>query len=161
MRFIDENFQMPAKSISTRIVAVGAEFQANAFCLWVATPMSRLPLVVPAVRKLGIGKMKICKILQVTLSLLTPVSANAQSDMAEQLCSTYIPVIRQGLYLRDQGVPLDIALNMTDSAYDISPRLYEFVGAIMSYAYDNPTGVEESLNDGIFLTECTKYVRGY
>lgn len=53
----------------------------------------------------------------------------------EQICSAYVAVIRQALSMRNQGIPIDTATRMAESAYRINPTLGGVVGRSLTLLY--------------------------
>ena len=86
-------------------------------------------------------------------------SAYAQS-MAESMCQSHMPIVRQAIDLRKNGVPRDTAKNMADSSFDLNKDLWRFLRSAIDFAYKNPQGAEAALNDGRLLKACAKKLMG-
>lgn len=50
-------------------------------------------------------------------------SASAQAGLAEAYCQSHMPILQQVLSLRRDGVPIDIALGISDSARNTNVSL--------------------------------------
>jgi len=85
----------------------------------------------------------------------------ARSDMATSICSSYLRIVERSVDLRQQGVPINIAHKMADSALNLNPQLYRFIIGAINTAYQNPQFILDTLSDGRLLNMCAKEVRGF
>lgn len=93
--------------------------------------------------------------------VMQPGYGNAQSDISTSMCSSYLRVVERAVDLRQQGVPINIAQKMADSALNVNPQLYRFIIGAINTTYQNPQLITDALNDGRLLNMCAKEVRGF
>ena len=93
--------------------------------------------------------------------ILSFSAQKAVADISENICQTFLPVIEQSLYLRQQGAPLETARTLAKSARNINMDLYGFVDAAIRVAYANPAGLKRMISSGELLEACVESVRGY
>lgn len=85
----------------------------------------------------------------------------AQSGLADSMCMAYMPVVEQGVYLRQQEIPIDIALDTADSAFDVNESLWHWLNDAITLAYQDPDLVQSAIGDGRLLENCIQSVRGF
>lgn len=89
------------------------------------------------------------------------VAATAQSGLADSMCMAYMPVVEQAIYLRQQEIPIDIALDTADSAFDVNESLWLWLDDAITLAYQDPDLVQTAIADGRLLDNCIQNVRGF
>jgi len=87
--------------------------------------------------------------------------SKAQSGLADAYCQAYMPVVYQAIDLRRDGVPIDIALSVADSAFDTNPSLWHWLRGAVQGAYADPNATLNSLRNGSAMKSCVSTVRGY
>ena len=87
--------------------------------------------------------------------------ANAQSGLADSMCMAYMPVVEQAVSLRQQEIPIDIALDTADSAYDVNESLWLWLGDAIRLTYQDPMLIQGAISDGRLLQNCIETVRGF
>jgi hypothetical protein len=87
--------------------------------------------------------------------------AQAQSDIADGLCSAHSSVVEIVLSMRMDGMPISVAENAVQSASNVDMRLYSVMLATVRLAYSNPSHVQSLLASGEWQRRCASYVRGY
>jgi hypothetical protein len=92
---------------------------------------------------------------------LSATRANASSSLAETMCQAYIPVVEQALFLRDQGIPIGVAKDMADSAFDTNKELWLWLNSAIALSFEDPNLVRLALQDGRLFENCVQSVRGY
>ena len=85
----------------------------------------------------------------------------AIADISDDICASYMAIVSQGLQMRQQGIPIDSALSMTDSAYNVNPSLYSVLQSSIAFVYSNPQDAARALDDGTLVKACAKAVRGF
>jgi hypothetical protein len=107
------------------------------------------------------GKMKI-KVLFLLLLMpflfSAPVKANG---LAESYCQAYLPMIEQTIYFRNNGIPISVATDMVDSAWDTNKELWNWLRDIVDLTYSDPNLVADAYRDGRLYSDCVQQVRGY
>jgi hypothetical protein len=107
------------------------------------------------------GKMKI-KVLFLLLVMpflfSAPVKANG---LAESYCQAYLPMIEQAIYFRNSGIPISVATDMVDSAWDANKELWNWLRDIVDLTYSDPNLVAGAYQDGRLYSDCVQQVRGY
>lgn len=93
---------------------------------------------------------------------ITSISAShAQSGLADAMCQAYMTVVEQALYFRDQGIPIGIAKEMADSAFDTNRDLWFWLNDVIGLSFQDPNLVRAALRDGRLTQSCVQSVRGY
>ena len=87
--------------------------------------------------------------------------ADAQSSLANSMCQAYMPVVEQALYFRDQGIPIGVAKDMADSAFDTNRELWFWLNDAIELSFQDPNLVRTALADGRLMENCVQSVRGY
>ena len=87
--------------------------------------------------------------------------ANTQSGLADSMCMAYMPVVEQAVSLRQQEIPIDIALDTADSAYDVNESLWLWLGDAIRLTYQDPMLIQGAISDGRLLQNCIETVRGF
>ena len=87
--------------------------------------------------------------------------AQSQSGLADGMCMAYMPVVEQAIYLRQQEIPIDIALETADSAFDLNQTLWLWLDSAIKLAYQDPVNVQSAISDGRLLQNCIETVRGF
>ena len=85
----------------------------------------------------------------------------AQSGLAEAFCQSHIPILYQAIEFRRQGIPIDIALSSSDSAFNLNRSLGIWLRGAIQAAYSQPDKMLEIIDNGTALRSCTASVRGY
>ena len=88
-------------------------------------------------------------------------SASAQAGLAEAYCQAHMPILQQALSLRRDGIPIDIALSISDSARSTNVSLWSWLRGMTRLAYEDPNLVAQSLRNGRAQQSCVEEVRGY
>ena len=91
------------------------------------------------------------------------IQAHAQMDggISEAMCRSHMVIVQQAIYLRQQQVPIQIALDVADSSFDTNTDLYNFLRGSIRAAYEDPTTVQQAIDNGRALEICIKQVRGF
>ncbi len=105
--------------------------------------------------------LKIIQFYVIVAVATVPSLASAQSGLADSFCRTYMPVVEQSLYMRDQGVPIGISKDMPDSAFDTNRELWLWLNQAIDLAYQDPNIVRAAVGDGRMMRSCVDAVRGY
>lgn len=87
-------------------------------------------------------------------------SASA-GDLAESMCSAYMPVLENAQSFRSQGLPISATKDMASSAFDVDVNLYAFLISAIEWTYVDPDGANDALRNGKMLETCTTTVRGF
>lgn len=87
--------------------------------------------------------------------------ADAQSGLANSMCQAYMPVVEQALYFRDQGIPIGVAKDMADSAFDTNRELWFWLNDAIELSFQDPNLVRTALSNGRLMENCVQSVRGY
>jgi len=77
------------------------------------------------------------------------------------MCMAYMPVVEQAVSLRQQEIPIDIALDTADSAYDVNESLWLWLGDAIRLTYQDPMLIQGAISDGRLLQNCIETVRGF
>lgn len=87
----------------------------------------------------------------------------AQTTISEAYCQSYLPVVRQAIYLRKQGIPIDSARDSARSAFESNRSLGIWLVKIIDMTYSDPDYMLNLLDNGngVVLESCTSAVRGY
>lgn len=72
-----------------------------------------------------------------------------------------MPIVEQAVNLRKQEIPIDIALDMADSAFDVNQTLWLWLDDAIKLTYQDPMLVETAISDGRLLQNCIETVRGF
>lgn len=94
-------------------------------------------------------------------SIFTSTKVLAQSGLAESYCSAFMPVINQAIDLRRSGVPVDISMNIADTAFDVNRSLWLWLRGAVQSAYADPHAVQGMIRDESAMRSCVSKVRGY
>jgi hypothetical protein len=97
----------------------------------------------------------------ISLCFVLASQANAQSGLADSMCMAYMPVVEQAVSLRQQEIPIDIALDTADSAFDVNENLWLWLDDAITLAYQDPDLVKSAIADGRLLENCIQSVRGF
>ena len=102
-----------------------------------------------------------CRIaLVIFLTQIGTTRVLAQSDISTSMCRSYMAVVERAVDLGRQGVPINIAHNMADSALNTNPQLWRFLIGAINMAYKEPQFVSSAINDGSLIEICARQVRG-
>ncbi len=89
------------------------------------------------------------------------IQSPAKADMSDNMCGSYMAVVRQALQLRAQGVPIDIARGPAKGALSLNRELWRFINSAINSAYREPDSIRRMLEDGSLVKACASSVRGY
>lgn len=103
----------------------------------------------------------VSRYLAVLLLTTAPQITSAQNGLADSMCMAYMPVVEQAVYLRQQEIPIDIALDTADSAFDVNESLWLWLDDAITLAYQDPDLVQAAIADGRLLENCIQNVRGF
>jgi hypothetical protein len=106
-------------------------------------------------------KLKTLSGVATSLFCLLTSHAVAQSGLADSMCLAYMPVVEQAVSLRQQEIPIDIALDTADSAFDVNESLWLWLDDAITLAYQDPDLVQAAIADGRLLENCIQSVRGF
>ena len=87
-------------------------------------------------------------------------SLHAQTDISTSMCRSYMAVVNRAVDLGKQGVPINTAQSMAESALNTNPQLWRFLISAINMAYKDPQYISGALNDGSLIEMCAKQVRG-
>lgn len=103
----------------------------------------------------------VSRYLAVLLLTTAPQITSAQNGLADSMCMAYMPVVEQAVYLRQHEIPIDIALDTADSAFDVNESLWLWLDDAITLAYQDPDLVQAAIADGRLLENCIQNVRGF
>jgi hypothetical protein len=95
------------------------------------------------------------------LSATINTSAYAQSGLAEAYCQSHLPIVSQAIQFRRDGIPIDVARGVADSAFDVNVDLWNWLNYAIEEAYKQPDRLQEAIQNGNALSHCVENVRGY
>jgi hypothetical protein len=100
-------------------------------------------------------------ILSMLCVSVSALPLNAQSDLANNMCRSYIPVVERAIQLRQQGIPLQYAEEMANSAFITNRGLWRFLVAAIRHSYQAPDASAFMIRNGRMVQICVNEVRGY
>ena len=108
------------------------------------------------------SKIKRDLVLSVSIFMLFffPLSLVAQTDISTSMCRSYMAVVHRAVDLGKQGIPINTAQSMAESALNTNPQLWRFLISAINMAYKDPQFILGALNDGSLIEMCAKQVRG-